>query len=269
MDYLEFIQEQLLAAAEIAKNHFGKVTGSVKAGDNNQVLTDADLAIGKQIVNAVQGRYPDHNVIDEEAGGINKNSRFTWVIDPIEGTSNFAAGSPFYGIMIGLLEDATPIAGGIAAPALNQLYLAAKGQGATCNGEKLQTTSEQKLANVLLSYGIDGHPEIPGRTANECAVLADIADSVRNIRNAGCEAFDSMYVAKGHYGARLNTTSKIWDNVAPHIICEEAGAIWTDIKGAPMDYSQPLSRIDQNFTNCVASPALHQQLQTIINGRLS
>jgi len=268
VDYREFMKQELAKAAETANSFFGKVSGTVKTGDNNQVLTEADIAIGKQLVAAVQATYPDHNVIDEEAGGIDKKSRYTWVIDPIEATSNFAAGLPQYGIMIGLLEDATPVAGGIIAPAYGKLYLAEKGKGATCNGNPIHVTDEPDLLNVLVSYGIDGHQEDPERTINETRVMADIILGCRNMRNTGCEALDPMYVAEGRYGGRVNTTSKIWDNVAPQIIAEEAGAVWTSVSGTLPDYSNPLARIEQNFTFCVASPALHQQLQTIIGGRL-
>lgn len=268
MDYLAFIKQELTKAAETAEGFFGKVSGTVKTGDNNQVLTEADVAIGKQVVAAVQAVYPDHNVIDEEAGGIDKGSDYTWVIDPIEATSNFAAGLPQYGIMIGLLKDDTPIAGGIIAPAVDKLYLAEKDKGATCNGEPIHASTEQNLSNALISYGIDGHPENPERTYNECRVMADIILACRNMRNSGCEAFDPMYVAEGRYGARVNTTSKIWDNVAPHIIAEEAGALWTSANGEPLDYSNPLTKLGQNYTFCVASPALHSQLQKIINYRL-
>lgn len=268
MEYLTFMEQELKKAAETANGFFGKVSGTVKPGDSNQVLTDADVAIGEQLVAAVQATYPDHNVIDEEAGGIDKGSRYTWVIDPIEATSNFAAGLPQYGIMIGLLDGAVPIAGGIIAPAYGKLYLAEKGKGATCNGEPIRVTSEPNLLNVLVSYGIDGHQEDPDRTVNECRVLADIVLHCRNLRNTGCEALDPMYVAEGRFGGRVNTTSRIWDNVAPHIIAKEAGATWTNANGAPADYSNPMTKIDQNFTFCVAAPALHEQLQTVIAGRL-
>ncbi len=264
MTYLPFIEDQLTKAAEIATGYFGKVSGTVKPGDTNQVLTDADIAIGKHIVAAVQAAYPDHNVIDEEAGTIDKGSRYTWVIDPIEGTSNFAAGLPQYGIMVGLLDGATPIAGGIIAPAYHKLYLAEKGKGATCNGQPIHATAETKLINMLVSYGIDGHQEDPGRTIRECRLLADIVLAIRNLRNSGCEALDPMYVAEGRYGGRINLTSKIWDNVASQIICEEAGALFTAADGTPMDYSDPLAKAGQNFTCCVASPVLHRELQNII-----
>lgn len=137
-----FIADQLRQAARIAESYVGHVRGTVKPGDNNQVLTEADVAIGKHLVAAIQSAFPDHNIIDEEAGGIDKNSSFTWVIDPIEATSNFAAGLPQYGIMIGLLENAKPLAGGIIAPAFNKLYIAQKGYGSTCNGETIKVTHE-------------------------------------------------------------------------------------------------------------------------------
>lgn len=264
-DYLPFLKEQLELAAETAQRYFGKVSGTVKAGDNNQVLTEADIAIGKQLVAAIQQAYPSHNIIDEEAGVIDNGSQFTWVVDPIEATSNFAAGLPQYGIMVGLLHGAEPLAGGIIAPAYNKLYLAQKGKGATCNGEPIHVTEEPNLLNTLVSYGIDGHQENPQQTIEECRQLADIVLGIRNLRNSGCEALDPMYVAEGRYGGRINLTSKIWDNVAPHIITQEAGATWTDLHGRPADYSNPLTRAEQNFTFCVASPALHKQLQAILH----
>ncbi len=84
MEYLDFLKQELVNAAHTANGFYGKVNEVVKPDDNNQVLTEADIAIGNQLVLAVQESYPDHNVIDEEAGGIDKGSRYTWVIDPIE-----------------------------------------------------------------------------------------------------------------------------------------------------------------------------------------
>lgn len=264
MDYRTFIEQELRKAANMALRFFGKVKGTTKPDDNNQVLTETDIAIGQQLVAAVQATYPDYNVIDEEAGAIDKKSRYTWVIDPIEATSNFASGLPDYGIMIGLLENSVPIAGGIIIPAFDRLYLAEKGKGATCNGQPIHVTSENQLSQVLVSFGMDSHANDPGRTRAECQLLADVILVSRNFRNSGCEAVDPMRVAEGSYGARINMASKIWDNVAPQIICEEAGAIWTAHNGLALDYTDPLTKIEQNFTFCVASPALHEQLQTVV-----
>lgn len=266
MNYLTFLERELRAAGRTAEHYFGNVSASVKPGDSNQVLTEADLAIGKQLVAAIEKAYPEHNIIDEEAGVIDRGSAHTWVIDPIEATSNFAAGLPQYGIMVGLLERGTPIAGGIIAPAFEKLYLAQKGQGATCNGRPIRVTAEDKLINTLVSYGIDGHQEEPERTRAECEALARVVLAVRNIRNSGCEALDPMYVAEGRYGGRINLTSKIWDNVAPQVIVEAAGGLWTAADGTEIDYREPLSRAQQNFTFCTASPLLHPQLLAAFRG---
>ncbi len=263
MTYGAFIEQSLGRASELARQYFGTVTGSVKTGDNNQVLTEADLAIGKLLVDAVQQAYPEHNIIDEEAGIIDKGSTFTWVIDPVDGTSNFANGSPLYGVMVGLLDGATPIAGGVALPSLGETYVAQKGEGAFCNGVPAHVSSETKLLNSLVAYGIDGHQENPQQTRDEAALLAEIVLGIRNLRSSN-SVFDVAQVAKGVYGACLNRTSKIWDNVAPHIIIEEAGGVYTDFFGQPMDYSDPLTRVNRNFTCCAAPAVLHAELQAIV-----
>lgn len=135
MEYQTFIEGLLKQAAELASKQFGNVKGWAKHGDNQTVLTETDLAVGRLITSSVQSAHPDHNLIDEEAGVVNKGSRYTWVIDPIDGTSNFAAGSPLYGIMIGLLDNNLPIAGGFALPSLNKIYSASKGNGAVCKAK--------------------------------------------------------------------------------------------------------------------------------------
>lgn len=195
---------------------------------------------------------------------VDNASAYTWVVDPIDGTSNFASGVPMYGVMIGLLEGAVPIAGGMALPSFEQSYVAIKGGGAFCNDRPIRTSSEPGLLQTLVAYGIDGHQENPQLTHDETALLAKIILAARNLRTSN-SAYDFALVADGRYGVYLNRTSKIWDNVAPHIIIEEAGGRFADFFGKPIDYSDPLHKVDQNFTTCAASPWLHDQLQHIIH----
>lgn len=251
-------------ASHIANDKFGKVTGTIKDGDHNQVLTEADLAIGSLIIKQIKREYPDYNIIDEEAGVIDKKSEFTWVVDPIDGTSNFANGIVTYGIMIGLLQNATPIAGGITLPYFKELYIAEKGKGTYYNREKITVSTDEKLSNSLIAYGIDGHPENPTETYEEAKLLGELVLHIRNLRSSN-SAFDTIQVAKGSYGGMLNRTSKIWDNIAPHIIIEEAGGVYTDFYGKSMDYSHPLTRVHEYFTFCAAAPEIHKQLQGIIH----
>lgn len=265
MDCQTFITQTLQEAATIAKKNFGKVSSiSTKVGDNNQVLTETDLSVGKLIVEKIQRSYPEYNIIDEEAGVIDKQSKLTWVVDPIDGTSNFANGLPTYGIMMGLLEEGRAIAGGIILPAFNQLYVAEKGKGAFCNGQVIHVTTETKLLSSLVAYGIDGHQEDINRTIKEVGVLARIILGIRNLRTTN-SAYDMVQVPAGRYGAFLNQTTKIWDNVALQPIVEEAGGVVTNFWGEPMDYSNPLSKAQDNFTICAGSPEIHKQLQEIIH----
>ncbi len=265
MSFQSFISQVLQEAAKIANAAFQKVAVvSVKDGDNNQVLTQTDLEIGKFIIQSIQKTFPNHNIIDEEAGIIDQKSSYTWTVDPIDGTSNFASGLPTYGIMIGLLEKNKAVAGGIILPFFNQLYFGQKELGVFCNGQKVHVTNERKLLNSLIAYGIDGHQESPEKTIKESALLAKIILNIRNLRSTN-SAYDMVQVAVGRYGGFLNQTSKIWDNVAFQPIIEEAGGVMTDFWGQPMDYSNPLARARENYTLCAAAPELHRQLQKIIH----
>jgi len=263
MNYRDFIIDVLKEASAIARDSFGKVTGTTKEGDNNQVLTETDLKIGQTIIRRIQNKFPEHNIIDEEAGVINTKSNFTWVIDPIDGTSNFANGVPLYGIMLGLLMNDEPIAGGIALPSFSEIYTAEKGRGTLCNGNKIEVSKEKSLKNSLVAYGIDGHQENPEFTREECKLLAEIILNIRNLRTSN-SVFDISMVARGNYGAFLNRTSKIWDNVAQQIIIEEAGGVYTDFFGERIDYSKAILQSQDNFTFLAASPELHSQLIGII-----
>lgn len=262
--YQVFLARTLEAASEIAHRNFDKVTGATKAGDNNQVLTETDLEIGAYIVGQMREQFPEHNVIDEEAGVVDNASDYTWVVDPIDGTSNFAAGVPTYAIMIGLLHRDVPVAGGIALPEQGEIYIAEKGSGATRNEERIAVSGEVELLRTLVAYGIDGHQEVPEKTHDEMAILEKLILNIRNLRSSN-SAFDMMMVAHGGYGGFLNQTSKIWDNVAPHIMIEEAGGVYTDFFGGQIDYSDALRRADENFTCCAAPPKLHARLQELIH----
>jgi len=263
MDYHDFVNKSLQEAAAIAKINYGKVKSIAKGIDGNQILTQTDLDIGRLLIDRVKNKYPSHNIIDEETGVFNRNSDYTWVIDPIDGTSNYANGLPMYGIMIGLLQQNIPIIGGVILPAFNELYYAEKDGGAFCNDTKITVTTETDLRKLLIVYMIDGHPENPRVTETECILLSDIILQIRNLR-ASNSCFDLMMVAQGKYGASLNRTCKIWDNVAPQVIIEEAGGLYTDFIGRPMDYINPTGKSLKNYTVCAAEPKIHRLIQNIV-----
>lgn len=263
MNYKDFIITCLEETSKVARDNFGKVTSTTKPGDNNQVLTETDIAIANVLVDRIKKEFPQHNIIDEETGVVDNKSNFTWVLDPIDGTSNFAAGIHMYGIMMGLLEGGTPIAGGIALPSFDELYYAIKSEGAFCNGTKIKVTNETELSSVLISYGIDSHKDDPDFTKKECETLEKIISNCRNIRISN-SCYDLAMVARGSYGAKLNKSMRIWDNIAEHILIEEAGGKVTGFFGESLNYENTLTRSKEHFTMCAASPILHEDLQKII-----
>ncbi len=265
--YRQFIEKTLQAASVIANDYFGAVSPSLKGGDPNQVLTEADLAVGREVARRIHLHYPAHGIIDEEEGytpGRDGDSPvYTWVIDPIDGTSNFAAGTPFFGIMMGLLQGETPIAAGVILPALEELYIAERGCGAFRNGERISVSRERSLLSTLVAFGMDSHREEPELTYGETALLADIVLSCRNVRSSN-SVFDQMMVACGAYGGCVNRSSMIWDNVAPALIIEEAGGIYTGFFGEPVTFPVDNERWRRPYTWCTAPAPLHRELQNII-----
>lgn len=264
MDYQMFLLKTLTDASQIARKRFGNVSSTRKFGDPNQVVTEADKEIGSMIITEIQRIYPTHNILDEEAGIFDNSSAYTWVIDPIDGTSNFAQASPLYGCMLGLLKDHEPIAGGFALPAFHEIYTAEKGKGAYCNQQRVRVQDDRELLSALVAYGIERNQEDSNRTRKECELLADIILACGSVYTSG-SVFDAAMVAKGVYGGFLYQNCKIWDNVAQHLVLEEAGALYTDFWGRPIDYSHPLLKAPETFHFCAAPPAFHRQLQQIIS----
>lgn len=263
-EYGKFIIDALDKAADIALQYYQKVSGISKADDNNQVLTKADLEIGQYLIDRVQEQYKDHNIIDEEIGALANNSDYTWVVDPIDGTSNFAAGVPTYGIMLGLLIGNTPIAGGIVLPSFNKrVYVAEKGKGAFQNGVALHVTEETSLRSTLLAYGVDSHQDLSDLTYMECTTLARIIQKIRNLRMSN-SAFDIAMVLEGRYSGCMNRSSKIWDNVAQHILVEEAGGRYVDFKGNEISYSGALQRTKDNFEFIAIAPQFLEEVLEVV-----
>jgi myo-inositol-1(or 4)-monophosphatase len=199
----------------------------------SSVVTEADIKSDAIIVNLIGKRYPEHNIISEESGFRNNNSRFTWVIDPLDGTSNFAAGIPWFGVLISLFEDNIPILGGAYLPVNDVVYVAEKGKGATMNGIKLKM-KEKSLKDSLISFSVD-YTEDDEFLEHGISVFKYIIKSSRNIRSTN-SLVDFIYVAEGKFGGCINLFTKVWDISAPGLIIEEAGGVMLDVYGHEITY---------------------------------
>lgn len=253
----------LLEAGEILMNYFGKISDYEIKESQSSIVTRADIESEKRIIEIILQIHPGHNTLGEETGFQNRNSEFTWVVDPLDGTSNFAARLPWFGVIICLLKNDVPMMAGCFLPVQNEIYFAERGKGAFRNDEKIEVSKETKLKNILAAYSLDFSDE-PGKTAHEANVIQKVVASVRNIRSTN-SLIDFCLTADGKLGACMNQTTKIWDIAGPALIIEEAGGKVTDFSGNQFDYSLNESNYNRNFTIVCANKILHPELIKIVN----
>ena len=149
----------LIAALKISGSElldiFGSQIESIQKESQSSIVTKADLKSDALIVNLITEKYPDHNILSEEGGFINKGSEYTWVIDPLDGTSNFASALPWFGVLIALFKGNIPIMGGAYLPVNDQLFFAEKGKGTYKNGNRFYLDKNKILKNSLVAFSVE------------------------------------------------------------------------------------------------------------------
>ena len=185
------------------------------------------------------------------------------MVDPLDGTSKFAAGLPWFGVIISLCHESEPVQASMYLPVEDQLYFAESGKGAWKNGVPIRTTNSMKLDEHLIAYSFDFSHEA-GKTDAEMTILSSLSTKVRNIRSTN-SLVDFCYTADGRMGAAINQTTKIWDIAAPWLIIREAGGVVTDINGQEIDFNLSGDSFDRNYTIMVAGSAIHKPLLEIIH----
>lgn len=258
------IRLALQEAGKILMENFGKITSYGLKENQSNIVTKADIDSEKKIIEIISDKFADHNTLGEETGYQDKNSEYTWIIDPLDGTSNFAVGLPWFGVIICVLKNSIPIISGCFLPLQNETYFAEKGKGATQNGNKITVSGETELKNILAAYSLD-YSNVPGKTEREAKVIQDLVGNIRNLRSTNC-LMDFCYTADGKLGACINQTTKIWDIAGLALIIEEAGGKTTDIFGNKFDFSINKSNYSRNFTIVGSNKILHENIIRIING---
>ena len=216
------------------------------------VVTNADYASERLVIDAIRARYPNDAILAEESGehaGVlrddGSNNGRTWVIDPLDGTVNYANGIPYYCVSIGLVVDNVPTVGVILDPARDDLYAATVDGPATLNGEPITASDKETLSDYVVSLAVIGR----GGLARE----RRIAPLIRIHRRMGSAALALAYVANGRFDAFIqNGGLSPWDVAAAGLISERAGAVVTDIAGGP--WWNPKQRGPR--TSVVAAPAV-------------
>ncbi len=226
--------------------------------NQSSIVTQADVESEKRIMNLLQDAYPNHNYLGEESSFVNQNADYTWIVDPLDGTSNFASGIPWFGVLIALMKDKQPVLAGAFLPFYNDVYIAEINKGAYRNEERINVSFETELKNILFSYSLDYSDE-PGKTDKETKIINKIVKNVRNVRTTNC-LIDLCYTADGKLGGCMNQTMKIWDVVAPYLILKEAGARISDAQGRDYNFSVNSDNFQRNFSILAANPTIYKEI---------
>lgn len=236
------------AAAPFVAGH--RADSAVRKSGND-FATEVDLALERQLVTELQAGtgIPVHG---EEFGGADLHSPLVWVVDPIDGTFNYAAGSPMASILVALLRDGEPVAGLTWLPFTNQRYTAVLGERPACNGVALPALRPGGLGYSIVgvgSFNVLGRGRYPGRW--RLAVFAELSRVCSKIRMHGSIGIDMAYVGAGILGAAIHFGGQAWDHAAGVALVRAAGGIVTDLGGQPWT---PDTR-----GILAAAPGVHQQ----------
>ena len=256
--------ETAIAAARLAGQRAMEELGSIKVSikNNSELVTQADAQCQQIIINRIKETYPNHGFIAEEGekGRIFKQppqgELFWWVIDPIDGTNNYAHQMPIFAVSIAVMHKGEPIVGVIFEPATDSMFTAVKGGQAQLNGRRI-TTGEEKM-DEFSSVVLDSHfGEGVPRWA--CEIMQKT-----RFRNLGTTALELAYIAKGGLVAAIFNSPKLWDIAAGALIAEAAGAVVSDWQGGkifPVDLD---SYQRQELQTIAANKKVHAQILKLI-----
>jgi myo-inositol-1(or 4)-monophosphatase len=230
---MEQIKNVGIAAAcnggKILQNHYGRLTSIRKKGTID-LVTDADVQSEAAIIETISKAFPTHAILAEESGD-HKGRGGRWIIDPLDGTTNFAHGLPQFCVSIAFASDDDILIGIVLAPLLDELFLGVKGQGAQLNGIPITVSSTQTLVDSLLVTGFPyDHPTIFDELMRR---FGNCMKATQGIRRLGSAALDLCYVANGRFDGFWEQHLKPWDTAAGYLVASEAGARTTNFSAAP------------------------------------
>jgi len=224
---LDFVLKIAENAGKISLKHFRRV-GKVSFKSKQDILTIADTEVEEFLINEIKHAFPEHGILAEESGIHKGNSEYLWVIDPIDGTVNYAAGLPYFAISIGLAYKKQPILGVVFDPYRNEFMHAEKGKGAYINGKRLRVSSESELINCIVATDL-GH-ERSKQIVRRIKALLPVTRAVRVMGSASIGLAD---VALNRVQAYVHNDVQPWDAAAAYVVIKEAGGEVTNFRGKP------------------------------------
>ena len=235
MDMLEFAIKAAKGAGAILMQHFGMISTVKRKSTHIDLVTIADTESEAFILKEITKTFPDHHIIAEESTIVDNNSDYRWVIDPLDGTTNFVHNLPIFAVSIGLQYKDETIVGVIYNPSADKCFWAEKNGGASLNGKPIRITSTNTLSNSLLVTGFPySHDE---RWQKGFDLFKQVYGKTQGVRRLGAAALDFCFVAMGRFEGFWEFGLEPWDVCAGALIVKEAGGKVSDWDDSPMPFS--------------------------------
>jgi len=247
--------EAVLSAGQLLRERLGRV-GEIRFKGAVNLVTEADVASERLILERIRSAFPEHAVLSEEVGASEgaTGSRYLWVVDPLDGTTNFAHGYPQFAVSIAFVIDGVTELGVVYQPVTDELFLAQRGAGAFRNGHRIRVSDEDTLLMALLATGFPYDLE---RRKHALRHFAQFTTLARAIRRDGSAGLDLCAVAAGRFDGFWEPDLAPWDTAAGALIVREAGGTVTDYTGSPLTLES---------VSCVASNGkLHQAMLDVLH----
>lgn len=254
-ELLEVAEQAALAAGTVALQGF-RTALDIQSKGGTDIVTQYDHAAEDVAIAAVTARFPDHSFLAEESGAsAASTSNLIWMIDPIDGTHNYASQLPFWCVSVAVADRTTNVvlAGVVYDPLHGELFSALKGGGATVNGKPISVTDKSDVAEAMVAYDIGHNPDIASRMVD---LIAWVQPRVAKVRHLGSAALSLTYVAAGRVDAYYHISLQPWDIAAALLLIEEAGGTITDWHGEP--------RLSGSGSAVAAGKLLHPSLLALL-----
>lgn len=231
---LEYVQRIAIAAAikgaEVLHSFLGNINSVSKKGAID-LVTEADKESERVIIETIQGRFPDHTILTEERGLLEGDKGCQWVVDPLDGTTNFVHELGIFSVSIAFVLNGETVIGIVMSPAAGELFACIKGGGSSLNGRRIKVSGTEKVSDSLLGTGFPYN--VQKDPAPILARLGSCLTAAQGIRRLGSAALDLCYTACGRLDGFWEQGLNPWDTAAGELIAREAGAVVTDFTNTP------------------------------------
>ncbi|MFQ5442524.1 MAG: inositol monophosphatase family protein [Thermodesulfobacteriota bacterium] len=245
--------EMALAAGTMLRENLGHA-GRVDFKGEVNIVTEMDRRSEALLISEIKRRFPGHGVLTEESEGLESASGKRWIIDPLDGTTNYSHGFPVFCVSVAFEESAGVVSGVVYNPMLDELFTAQRGRGAALNGKKILVSKTASLGASLLATGFPY--DLRTSKKNNFDHFKNFSLRAQAIRRAGAAALDLCYVAAGRFDGFWEMKLSAWDTAAASLIVTEAGGRVTDFKGNEFSNYQP---------ECLASNGLiHDEMLGVL-----